>query len=109
MLFPQHLITGHHRDTVPGADLSAEGAPNAPWQIDRARLHDLRVIGSGQCVDAVDGANHDTRLAPGAKVFIEKCQLFGNFLGHADLILAVPIQHTMPSQSNIQYTPCDTT
>lgn len=70
--FPQHLYARYHRDAVPRTHLDTESAPNTPRQIDRARLHDLSVIGAGERVNTVDRTDRDTSLAPSAKVFIKK-------------------------------------
>lgn len=78
----ENLVGGDHGDDIPGADLGAEGAADAAWEVDLTGLHDGLELRSGDGVDAIDGADGNAGLAAGAKVFIKNCESFRESLSH---------------------------
>ena len=61
----------------------AQRTPDAARQIDRADLHDARMLWTGDRVNAIHRADRQTRFAPRAKVFIQQSQNLGQLLlGH---------------------------
>ena len=83
LLILKELISGDHRDAIPRANLVAERAADASWQVDRADLKGSFVPRAGDYRDAIDGTDHHARLAAGAHVLIEQGENFGQLLlGH---------------------------
>ena len=80
ILVLQKLIRRQHRDAVPRAHLVAQGAADAAREVDGADLEGALVAGAGDGADAIDGADDQAGFAPGAHVFIEQGQDFGELL-----------------------------
>ena len=84
-LFVLHeLIRGDHGDAVPGADLVAKRAADAPGEIDGAGLEGGFMARAGNRADAVDGADDEAGFAAGTHVFVEQRKRFGEFLFRHD-------------------------
>ena len=60
--------------------MSAIGAPDTTIQIDFDKAPEIRMFGTRNKLDAINGANNDAGFAAGASMLIDDCKLFRLFL-----------------------------
>ena len=76
----KELIGRDHGNAIPWADLMAQRAADTAGQVDGAGLVYAFKALTGQCADAVDGADAQAGFAAGTHVLIEQGQYFWEFL-----------------------------